>query len=214
MKYTSFVICSLISFSIYSQSVSSVGRVNLSIGTSYHEMDYSGGTVFYSPGGGIGLEGGLSIPIINNLTADITLSYQLHLALQSENANGASNTTRFNFNRKSINLGIHKTFPLNKKAVPGILIGAGTSYHLPGTLARVENDNDLGNIEYDPNGGAFVQLGVQVRFKKGYFIIPNLRYRMLSFSSTSFEKGSLDELPRHLQQLDADGFELGISISK
>ncbi|GEM_PF-4584364 len=196
------------------QSLSLVGRGNLSIGLQYNDLDYNGGELFYSPGGGMGLEGGLRLDIGEGFAIQSTLGYQLHLALQTESINGISNKSSFNFNRKFVSFGMLKKFKLGHGIVGGFQLGAGTSLNLPGTLKRIENDNELGESNYNSNVGFYFEAGLRLRILDNVYLDPAIRYRQLSFVAKSFSDGAISDLPEHLQQLNANGIELGLTIVK
>ena len=70
----------------------------------YQSLNFNGADILYSPGGGMGLEGGIQLKITKNFYTSISVGYQRHLAFQSENVYGVSNKTSFNFNRKFLKI--------------------------------------------------------------------------------------------------------------
>ena len=194
------------------QKIEPLARINLSIGTEYKELDYAGGTLLYSTGGGIGLEAGLKLNLAKKFFIQTGLAYQLHLALQSESFNGISNTSRFNFNRKSINLGTYRGFSLNDKLAHEFILGVGANLNIPGKLTRIENDESLGSIEYDPSFGLYAEVGFKIPISN-ITLMPNFRYRILGFSARRFSDGHITQLPDYLRETNSNGFELGLTIT-
>ncbi|VXD11164.1 outer membrane beta-barrel protein [Marinoscillum sp. 108] len=196
------------------QSLNFVGRGNLSIGAEYQSIDYNGGDLFYSPGGGIGVELGLQLDIVKGFAIQSTLGYQLHLALQAESVNGVSNKSSFNFNRKFISLGVLKNFKLTDKTVNSLQVGTGASINFPGTLKRTENDNELGESSYHSNFGLYFELALRLKLSDKVYLDPAIRYRRLNFSAESYSNGPITDLPDYLQDLNSNGIELGITFVK
>ncbi len=52
---------------LFAQDAKFIARGNLSVGTNYEYLDYNGGLIAYSPGGGIGLEIGLERNLVGKL---------------------------------------------------------------------------------------------------------------------------------------------------
>ncbi|TRX61424.1 outer membrane beta-barrel protein [Fulvivirga sp. M361] len=201
-------------YAALSQSMSVMVRTNISIGMDYQSLDFNGNELFYSPGGGIGIEGGLQLEMIERLYAYISVGYQLNLALQAENVNGSSNKTSFNFNRKLITLGAAKIIKLSENTVQGLILGAGMNYSIPGKIRIEENDADFGEISYESGFGFHLETGLRLRLSEGLYLDPSIRYRSLDLSGKSYNRGSFESLPDYLQELDASGLELGVTIVK
>jgi len=200
---------------VNAQELHFISRVNISIGMDYKTLNYAGSEMLYSPGGGMGLEAGLQLDLQNGFALQSTIGYQLHLAFQGESGGGFSNKSSFNFNRKFLSLGALKNFKLSDGTgtLNGIHLGAGTHINLPGSLKRIENEFELGTSKYDPSLGFYVEIGLNLKIDEDMFFTPSIRYRQLSFSAKSFTEGSISNLPDYLQELNANGVELGVTFA-
>ena len=198
----------------FGQSLDFIARGNLSIGSKYETLDYSGADMFYSPGGGMGIELGLQWKLVENLYFQSSLGYQLNLALQTESFNGITNKSSFSFGRTFLSTGITKKFFISEDLFNGIMLGGGVQYSLPSSLTRIENETDLGSSRYKANLGYFIDLGVRLRMSETVFLEPGIRYRNLRLDGKSYNQGAIDDLPPALQNLNANGVELGLSLIK
>ncbi|MEM6644542.1 MAG: hypothetical protein AAF616_16300 [Bacteroidota bacterium] len=196
------------------QNISFIARTNLSIGTEYQNIDYNGGNLLYSPGGGIGIELGLQVPLVKGFAIQSTLGYQQNLALQAESVNGVSNRSSVSFNRKLISLGLSKGFKLSDGTIKSLQLGVGSNLNFPGTLKRIENDERLGESNYNSNIGLYFEIALRIAISEGMYLDPAIRYRQLDFSVDSFSDGPTTDLPGYLQALNANGIELGVTFVK
>ncbi len=218
-KTTTLLILNLaIAFGIQAQTISWTGKANLSIGMDYQSINYYDGEIFYSPGGGIGIEGGIQLEIIKNLNLYTSLGYQLNFALQAENSNGVSNRSSFSFNRKFLTLGVSKIIQLSDiNTVQGLLFGGGVNFSIPGTMKIIENKNTEFITKYKPNLGYHFETGLRLDLSQGFYLDATIRYRALEFSGKSFSysggshSGTGTEF---LNKLNASGIELGATFVK
>lgn len=213
-KLSLFLISIFMSIYSYGQKVQLAGRVNNGLGFDYRYVDYYGGQVGFSPGGGIGVELGANTEIFKNLHLLTTIGYQLNLGLQYENINGTSTKSSLKFDRKFISIGMVKVFELENTFLSGITVGAGANLNFPGKFKRTENNQKLGSISFDPSLGYYAELGFQIGLIESIYLYPNLRYRNLNFKANSYSEGSLNNLPVRMQTLNANGIEFGLTIVK
>lgn len=196
------------------QALTMVLRGNVGAGMSYYTLDYSGGSIFYSPGGGVGLEAGMQLELLKNLNLGVTFGYQHHLALQAETSTFYTNKTSFTFNRKYVSIATTKYFKISDKVLQNAITGAGFSYNSPGALIRTENNKNLGRSEYDNRFAVFFEGGLGFKASDTWSVNPTLRYRLLKFDAISFSEGEVVDLPTHLQRLNANGLEVGVTLIK
>lgn len=207
----------LLSLASNAQNTSFTIRGNMSIGTNYQSLDYSGQQLRYSPGGGSGIEFGIDQKLAREFSLRASIGFQLNLALQSEQSFGSnsySNKSSFTFSRGFFSLGAVKGIPLSGKSVTHFLIGAGAQYHLPGPLERTENDSFRGRINYSSSFGAYMEAGILIRINKKASLEPTLRYRSLSFTASEFLHTSADETDEDLIDMSANGIEIGVTYVK
>ncbi len=218
-KITTLLILNIIiAFGIQAQNITWTGRANLSVGMDYQSISYYDGEMFYSPGGGIGIEGGIQLEIIKNLNLYTSLGYQLNFALQAENNNGVSNRSSFSFNRKFLTLGVNKIIQLSDiNTVQGIILGGGVEFNIPGTMKIIENKDTEFLTKFKPNLGFHFETGLRLDLSQGFFLDATIRYRALEFSGKSFSysRGSLSGTGTEFSDmLNASGIELGATFVK
>lgn len=214
-----------ISFS-NAQEIELLARGNLSIGWgNYEELNYQvlGSsdeiTLLYSAGGGMGLEVGPSFLLANGFAIQTTVGFQINMAFQKQTyasgSGSSSNASSALFSRTFISTGVTKQISLSgSKVVKGIQLGSGIAYNMPGGLTRVENDENLGTSKYKSNVALYFETGLKLQVSPMVCLTPNLRYRSLRFDVKSFSEGETSELPASLQDLNANGLELGLTVSK
>ncbi|MFD2563970.1 hypothetical protein [Aquimarina rubra] len=198
----------------FAQEVSLIGRLNGSIGFNYESIDYNGGSMAYSPGGGMGLEVGAEYNIFKGLYGYGTLGYQYNLAIQLQSGNGGSNKSSVTFSRTFFTLGIHKLFKLSDNTLNGIVIGVGGNYSIPGRLKITENDFSADPIKYKSNVGFHIDAKLRLKLSDKFFLEPGLRYRQLELEAESFGSNGIDVLPSHLRTLNTSGIEIALSVIK
>lgn len=202
----------MVASAIQAQDFSLFTRGNLSIGSQYNELDYFGNTLPYSGGGGMGLEIGTRIGIVNNLKATVSFGYQLNLAFTGETVNDVTTTSSAIFGRSFVGLGLINGFALSHRTITHLLVGAGVQYNSPSKLRLTENDVDLGSTEYNSALGFYFEAGISLKLSDNLTLDPTIRYR-----SISFEIENYDFTVQHLVNADflnynANGVELALTL--
>jgi len=186
----------------FAQDINLIGRLNGSIGLEYESVDYNGGSLAYSPGGGIGLEIGAEYNIFKGIYGYGTLGYQYNLALQLETGTNGSNKSSATFGRTFFTFGIHKLFILSDNTLHGISIGVGGNYSIPAKLKITENDRSLEPISFESGLGFHIDAKLRLKLSDSFFLDPGLRYRQLELDAKT------------TGTLNASGIEIGISVIK
>lgn len=216
MMYRLLCLCLLsavLSSQAIAQKVSFFGRLNLGIGAQYENLDYNGATIAYSPGGGMGLEAGLSRELIKGFDAYVSLGYQKNLAMQYESMNGVSNETSFSFGRTFLSLGASKLFELSNGTIHGITVGGGLNYNIPGTLKLIENNESFGSATYQRALGFHLDTRLILKFTDDFSLAPGIRYRSLKFKKGIVTNGT-HPFPDKLHALNATGVEVSVTAFK
>ncbi|GAA0716727.1 hypothetical protein GCM10009430_12710 [Aquimarina litoralis] len=198
----------------FAQEVNLIGRLNGSIGFNYDSVDYNGGSLAYSPGGGMGLEVGAEYHMFKGLYGYGTLGFQYNLALQLQSGTEGSNKSSVTFNRTFFTFGVHKLFKLSENTLHGLVIGAGGNYSLPGKLKITQNDVSGDPIEYKPGLGFHLDARLRLKLSDKFFLEPGIRYRQLELDVKSFGNNSTDILPPYLRELNTSGIEISVSVIK
>ncbi|SEL23609.1 hypothetical protein SAMN04487910_2115 [Aquimarina amphilecti] len=196
------------------QEISLIGRLNGSIGFNYETIDYSGGNLAYSPGGGMGFEVGAEYSFFKGLSGYGTLGYQYNLAFQLQSGTEGSNKSSVTFSRTFFTFGINKFFKLSDNTLQGIVIGVGGNYNIPGKLKITENDFSADPIEYESNIGFHIDAKLRLKLSNALFLEPGIRYRQLELDAESFGSNTIAALPSHLRVLNTSGIEIAVSIVK
>lgn len=201
-----------IQYFTHAQGVNFVLRGNTSNGLDAISLDYLGNNLQTSPGGGIGLEAGLQLPLMENLLLQPTLGHFLSFGFQYESINGTSNQSSMIFNRIFLSLGVIKQFKFDKPVFQGLLLGTGLQYNLPGKLKRTENNQELGYTTYDNSMAIYMEVGLRIKIAKALFLDPGIRFRRLHFNINGYSDGDIADLPGELRNLNANGLEFGLSF--
>jgi len=202
------------------QSTHFISRVNWSAGFEYKQLDYYGENVLYSPGGGgLGLEFGFARNFLPGLEAYATVGFQWQFAYRTnEECPGHVadvDETKFSFGRYFATVGMNQYIGINRGPLPDIIVGGGVNFNVPIRMRMTENNKPLGNIRYDQAQGYHVD--VKMRFstdREGVFIEPGLRYRHLELNASEYAEGDVSILPDYLQNVNARGIELSLTIVK
>ncbi|WP_299190025.1 hypothetical protein [uncultured Aquimarina sp.] len=210
----SLVVCCTLFTSGTAQELNLIGRLNGSIGFNYESIDYNGGSLAYSPGGGMGLEIGAEYSFFKGLSGYGTLGYQYNLALQLQSGTNGSNKSSVTFGRVFFTLGVNKFFKFSENTLHGIVIGVGGNYSIPGKLRITENDFSADPIEYGTNLGFHIDAKLRLKLSDVIFLEPGIRYRQLELEAKSFGPNTIDALPSHLRTLNTSGVEISVSIIK
>ncbi len=212
--FWSTVFCILISSYINGQEFNLIGRLNGSIGLNYESLDYYGGTMAYSPGGGAGLEIGTEYHIFKGMYGYGTVGYQYNLALQLQSGNNGSNKSSATFSRTFLTFGVNKMFKLSENTLYGLVIGIGGNYNIPGKLKITENDISQVPIQYDSNLGFHIDAKLRLKLSDKFFLEPGIRYRKLELDAKSSGISNPEVLPSHFRTLNTSGVEIAVSIIK
>lgn len=202
----------LVSHSNYGQNINFFARLNIGYGTESHQLSGSGGTMYYSGGGGLGIEAGVEKEIVKDFVLYLSVGDQIYFSLLHTNVNGNASNTSYNFNRVFFNFGASKVFWLKEKGVRAIIVGAGANYNIPGKLKLKRDDVHLGTTSYESNIGFHIDFKIRVRVGNSLFIDPGIRYKSLFLDSKSYEPGSESQMPDHHEQLNASGLEFSAAL--
>ncbi|MEL6557133.1 MAG: hypothetical protein AAFQ94_03050 [Bacteroidota bacterium] len=194
------------------QSFSLFTRGNVSIGSQYNELDYFGNTLFYSGGGGMGLEIGSQIGIVNNLRATVSFGYQLNLAFTGETVNDVTTTSSALFGRSFVGLGLINGFELSHRTISHILVGAGVQYNSPSKLRLTENDVDLGSNSYSAALGFYFEGGISLKLSDNLTLDPTIRYRSLSFEVEDNQFNAPNLTDERFVNYNANGVEFALTL--
>ncbi|WP_165784609.1 hypothetical protein [Solitalea longa] len=198
-------------FNARAQKFDFISKINIGIGANYNSIDYDGGDVFYSPGGGMGIELGLGYHATENLVPYLTLGYQQNIAIQYISSNGESLESSVFFNRTSFFAGANYDYMPWKSALKGIRFGGGINYNFPGKMKITENNSTYSDLSYDSSLGYNADVAFIVAIKS-IKLLPGIRYRNMSFSASNSADRYL--LPSHLKTLNGSGVDLTISFVK
>ena len=216
-RLNQFLVFGFLIVSVTTSSAQKFGvvlRPNISAGAEYHSISYFGGDIYYSAGGGVGLEIGGVLSITEGLSVYSTAGYQQHFAIQLEDNNNFENKSSFTFNKKFFTIGATQKIKISDYFFQGILIGGGINYTIPGKIRITEDNLELGDISYDSNPGFHIDVLFRMRMAEGFYFDPGLRFRYHKFNATSYEDGELDLLPQHLVDLQSSGIELSFAVVK
>ena len=202
----------MISTSTQAQNLSLFTRGNLSIGSQYHDLDYFGNTLLFSGGGGMGLEIGAQIDIVQKLKANISLGYQLNLAFTGESVNDVTTTSSAIFGRSFIGLGLINEFELSHRTITHLLLGVGFQYNSPSRLRITENNVDLGSTSYQPALGTYIEGGFSLKLSDNLTLDPTIRYRSLSFEIEDYNFTAQHLMNADFLNYNANGVELALTL--
>lgn len=198
---------------VSAQTLSWTGRLNLGIGARYGSLDYQGSSVLFSPGGGSGLEAGLHYGFLENTTAVATAGFQYGIAYQYQNTNGLENKTSFSFGRGFLSLGVNQLIPLSDRdrGFRGMIVGAGTTYWIPGSLSLTENNTDLGTVSYSNIMGYYAEVKVCLALGDYFSLQPGIRYRNVTFKASDYSKGGLGSLNPEFARTNGNGLDISVA---
>jgi hypothetical protein len=193
---------------VNANEISVLARYNQGIGFEYNELDYDGNSLWYSPGGGTGFEAGLYIETFNGLYAYMTGEYRFNLALYSD----VDIESSFVFSRGTMSVGTNYHFPYSNYGVSAVIIGAGMNYTEPGKLKIIENNQELGDVFYNPAIGFHVDCKIRFNISGIFYLDPGIRYRNIFIDSRRYEHGHTSSLPGYLNRLNVSGIDLSVTL--
>ncbi len=198
----------------YAQELGVFARGNLSIGTQYQMIEFSSENLYYSGGGGMGLEIGVQRAVKKNLDLVASIGYQLNMALRYDIVGDDDLTSSALFNRKFLSIGIANRMDINNQSLAQIVLGAGLQYHIPGRLQRTQNDIKLDDVDYRSQLGFYLEGGMSFELSNNARINPTVRYRFVSFEAHGFAPDAQMLFDSELVEYNGNGFELGVTLIK
>ena len=200
-------------------------RTNAGIGTDYQTLAYdnpnSSGNLYYSAGGGFGVEGGIGYLPIEALETYATVALQKNLAAQVVSSNYGSYKSTFSFGRTTLNVGSNYIYRFPKKHDIGIKLGGGANFNSPGEMRLTEENTDFGKATFHPSIGFHLEAGF-VFVWGNWTLMPTLRYRNIHFeldqhavkSIPTSNRDSYNAYLDYIQNLDVSGVDLSLTLRR
>jgi len=197
----------------FSQDFSIYGDVGYNNGFNNAFMDYQGNDVPYGYGSGLGFSLGMQLDSELPVFFYAGVGMNLAIALQYESINGVSNKSSFNFNYKSLSIGIGHMFKFKDQgALHGIRVHGGLDYNFPSDASQTENKNYNGNITYGNSLGYQLGAKLSLVYREVFFIEPGFTFRNANFQYSSYDWNEGNGQPNNFM-LSPNANHLAISLT-
>ncbi len=169
--------------------------------------------VYYSPGGGFGLQAEYGYAILKYVTVGFNVSYRQMFVFQGEaNSETGSNKTSASMSYLSVNPKVDFIlYNKPEKTFTRVLVGVGPTYNLSGDLKRTENDQKYQPIEYDNIWGFEMHLAAEI----AAFSNKQTRFFVgLMYHNEELYSSQLSDTEEELMQVSGNGTSFVVGVRK